>query len=143
MRLLIDTHLLLWAAATPERLSPRAVARLEATDNRLLFSAASLWEIAIKAALGRSDFTVDPRRLRQGLIDNDYEELPLTGAHAGAHGCPGDRSTDDLILEVGPGAGECGSLRLAGIVRVRRQGGAGPHRRLTTRQAETQGGGEK
>ncbi len=84
MRLLIDTHLLLWAAATPERLSPRAVARLEATDNRLLFSAASLWEIAIKAALGRSDFTVDPRRLRQGLIDNDYEELPLTGAHAGA-----------------------------------------------------------
>ncbi len=82
MKLLIDTHLLLWAAAMPDRLSPRAVARLEAPDNRLLFSAVSLWEIAIKAALGRSDFTVDPRRLRQGLIDNDYEELPLTGAHA-------------------------------------------------------------
>ncbi len=82
MKLLIDTHLLLWAAAMPERLSPRAVARLEAPENRLLFSAASLWEIAIKATLGRSDFTVDPRRLRQGLIDNGYEELPLTGAHA-------------------------------------------------------------
>jgi PIN domain nuclease of toxin-antitoxin system len=82
VKLLIDTHLLLWAAAMPDRLSPRAVARLEAPDNRLLFSAVSLWEIAIKAALGRSDFTVDPRRLRQGLIDNDYEELPLTGAHA-------------------------------------------------------------
>jgi len=81
VKLLIDTHLLLWAAATPERLSPRAVARLEAPENRLLFSAASLWEIAIKAALGRSDFTIDPRRLRQGLIDNGYEELPLTGAH--------------------------------------------------------------
>ncbi len=82
MKLLIDTHLLLWAAAMPQRLSPRAVARLEAPENRLQFSAASLWEIAIKAGLGRSDFTVDPRRLRQGLIDNDYEELPLTGAHA-------------------------------------------------------------
>jgi len=82
VKLLIDTHLLLWAAAMPERLSPRAVARLEAPENRLLFSAASLWEIAFLAALGRSDFTVDPRRLRQGLIDNDYEELPLTGAHA-------------------------------------------------------------
>jgi PIN domain nuclease of toxin-antitoxin system len=82
VKLLIDTHLLLWAAAMPERLSPRAVARLEAPENRLLFSAASLWEIAIKATLGRSDFTVDPRRLRQGLIDNGYEELPLTGAHA-------------------------------------------------------------
>ncbi len=73
---------MLWAAATPERLSPRAVAYLEARDNRLIFSAASLWEVAIKAVLGRSDFTVDPRRLRQGLIDNGYEELPLTGAHA-------------------------------------------------------------
>jgi PIN domain nuclease of toxin-antitoxin system len=82
VKLLIDTHLLLWAAAMPQRLSPRAVARLEAPENRLQFSAASLWEIAIKAGLGRSDFTVDPRRLRQGLIDNDYEELPLTGAHA-------------------------------------------------------------
>ncbi len=82
MRLLLDTHLLLWAAATPERLSPRAVARLEAPDNRLFFSAASLWEVAIKTGLGRRDFAVDPRRLRQGLIDNGYEELPLTGAHA-------------------------------------------------------------
>lgn len=58
------------------------MARLEAPDNRLLFSAASLWEIAIKTALGRSDFTVDPRRLRQGLIDNGYEKLTQTGAHA-------------------------------------------------------------
>lgn len=84
MKLLLDTNLLLWAAAAPERLSPRAVARLEAPGDRLVFSAASLWEVAIKAGLGRSDFTVDPRRLRQGLIDNGYEELAVTGAHAAA-----------------------------------------------------------
>lgn len=82
MKLLLDTRLLLCAAAMPERLSPLAVARLEARDNRLVFSAASLWEVAIKAGLGRSDFIVDARRLRQGLIDNGYEELSLTGAHA-------------------------------------------------------------
>jgi PIN domain nuclease of toxin-antitoxin system len=48
----------------------------------LQFSAASLWEVAIKHGLGRSDFKVDPRLLRRGLIDNGYEELPVTSAHA-------------------------------------------------------------
>jgi PIN domain nuclease of toxin-antitoxin system len=49
-----------------------------------LFSAASVWEIAIKASLGRDDFTVDSRVLRRGLLDNGYEELPISGAHAAA-----------------------------------------------------------
>jgi PIN domain nuclease of toxin-antitoxin system len=50
--------------------------------NELLFSAASLWEVAVKATLGRPDFQVDPRLLRRGLIDNGYTELPVTSQHA-------------------------------------------------------------
>ena len=82
MKLLLDTHLLLWAAGQPERLSPFARTLLDNPDNMLLFSAASLWEIAIKRGLGRDDFRADPRLLRRGLLDNGYDELPVTGEHA-------------------------------------------------------------
>lgn len=82
MRLLLDTHLLLWAAGHPDRLSPLAYALLDNPANELVFSAASLWEVAIKRSLGRDDFRVDPRLLRRGLLDNGYIELPITGAHA-------------------------------------------------------------
>lgn len=82
MILLLDTHLLLWAAGTPDRLSTEARLLLEEPDNQLAFSAASLWEIAIKRGLGRSDFQVDPRLLRRGLTDNGYRELAITGEHA-------------------------------------------------------------
>lgn len=82
MKLLLDTHLLLWAAGSPERLSPAARALLEDPENELLFSAASLWEIAIKRGLGRDDFKVDARVLRRGLLDNGYSELPIASAHA-------------------------------------------------------------
>ena len=50
--------------------------------NQLVFSSASLWEIAIKRGLGRADFQVDPRVLRRSLVDNDYAELAITGEHA-------------------------------------------------------------
>jgi len=82
MKLLLDTHLLLWAASGPDRLSPAALALIEDPDNSLMFSAASLWEITIKQGLGRSDFQVDPRLLRRGLIDNGYIELSITSDHA-------------------------------------------------------------
>jgi PIN domain nuclease of toxin-antitoxin system len=82
MRLLLDTHLLLWAAGRPEHLPPAARTLLDDPANELLFSAASLWEIAIKRGLGRSDFRVDPRILRRGLLDNGYCELPVTSEHA-------------------------------------------------------------
>jgi PIN domain nuclease of toxin-antitoxin system len=81
MKLLLDTHLLLWAAGSPERLPLDARPLLEAPENQLLFSAASLWEIAIKRGLGRADFQVDPRVLRRGLLDNGYVELPITSEH--------------------------------------------------------------
>lgn len=82
MKLLVDSHLLLWAAGSPERLPAKARSLFEDPDHALLFSAASLWEIAIKRGLGRSDFQVDPRLLRRGLLDNGYGELPVTSEHA-------------------------------------------------------------
>ncbi|OJZ21744.1 MAG: twitching motility protein PilT [Thiobacillus sp. 65-29] len=82
MKLLLDTHLLLWAAGTPDRLPVAARALMEDPRNTLLFSAASLWEIAIKRGLGRADFQVDARVLRRGLLDNGYEELQITSEHA-------------------------------------------------------------
>ncbi|RDL46911.1 hypothetical protein BLJAPNOD_05747 [Ensifer sp. M14] len=82
MKLLLDTHLLLWAAGEPGKLPPAVLAEIENTDNVLLFSAASLWEVTIKRGLGRADFTVDPRVLRRGLIDNGYQELAITSEHA-------------------------------------------------------------
>jgi PIN domain nuclease of toxin-antitoxin system len=75
MKLLLDTHLLLWAAGSPDQLSAVARPLLEDPSNELIFSAASLWEIAIKRGLGRSDFQVDARVLRRGLLDNGYQEL--------------------------------------------------------------------
>ncbi len=82
MKFLIDTHLLIWAANEPEKLSGKAVSLMTNPEHELLFSAASIWEIAIKNGLGRDDFKVDARLLRRGLLDNDYTELPITSAHA-------------------------------------------------------------
>lgn len=86
MRLLLDTHLLLWAAGEPDKLSARARTLMEDPGNDLVFSAASLWEITIKTRLGRADFQVDPHLLRRGLIENGYEELPIISQHALAVG---------------------------------------------------------
>jgi PIN domain nuclease of toxin-antitoxin system len=82
MKLLLDTQLLLRAAGQPERLSARAKRLLNDPGNELLFSAASLWEITIKTALGREDFRVEPRVLRRALLDNGYVEVPVTSEHA-------------------------------------------------------------
>jgi PIN domain nuclease of toxin-antitoxin system len=82
LKLLLDTQILLWAAGQPERLSAAARKQLRDPKNELLFSAASLWEIAIKSSLGRADFRVEPRLLRRGLLDNGYTELPVTSEHA-------------------------------------------------------------
>ena len=82
MKCLLDTHLLIWAASSPDRLSRAARERIEDPDNELVFSVASLWEIVIKAGLGRDDFRVDAGRLSRGLTDNGYAELAIEGRHA-------------------------------------------------------------
>jgi PIN domain nuclease of toxin-antitoxin system len=82
MKLLLDTHVLLWAANEPKRLPKAARILIEDLENEILFSAASLWEIAIKSGLGREDFRVNARLLRRGLLDNGYTEVPITSEHA-------------------------------------------------------------
>ena len=82
MKLLLDTHLLLWVAGLPEKLPNTARQLIEDPEHELFFSAANLWEIAIKKSLGRSDFQVDTRLLRRGLLDNGYTELPIFSEHA-------------------------------------------------------------
>ncbi len=89
MKLLLDTHILLWAAGEPEKLSESARARLTAAENTLFFSAASIWEIVIKLGLGRDDFKVDPHRLRKMLVVHGYTEISVSSEHAlRVHGLP-------------------------------------------------------
>ena len=84
MTILLDTHILLWAAGAPERLPSHARAAIEDPRNDLVYSAASVWEVAIKSGRGRADFSVDARVLRHRLLAHGYTELPVTGAHAAA-----------------------------------------------------------
>ena len=81
MRVLLDTHLLLWAVAGSDRLPGQAQALLEDGANEVYCSAASLWEIAIKLGLRRPDFEVDLPTLRSVLPEMAIEELPVTGSH--------------------------------------------------------------
>lgn len=82
MRLLLDTHLLIWVAEGSARLPASVRASIEDPDFTPVFSIASLWEIAIKRSLGRPDFRIDSRILYRGLIESEYEELPVLGKHA-------------------------------------------------------------
>jgi PIN domain nuclease of toxin-antitoxin system len=84
MRVLLDTHFVLWVSNEPSRL-PRAVAALlESPDVLPYFSVASIWEISIKAGLKRPEFNVDPGQLRLALLDNGYQELNIDSRHATA-----------------------------------------------------------
>jgi PIN domain nuclease of toxin-antitoxin system len=82
VKVLLDTQLLLWAAGQPERLPVAARRIIDDDRNQLMFSAASLSEVAIKSGLGREDFRADARLLRRGLLDNGYGELAIGGDHA-------------------------------------------------------------
>ena len=100
MRLLLDTHLLVWAMGEPERLPACCVAMLEDPSNSLVFSVASLWELVIKQALGRPDFNLEPSLLRQALLDGGWQELPIEASHALAvsHLPPLHRDPFDRLL---------------------------------------------
>ncbi|MGH7844755.1 MAG: type II toxin-antitoxin system VapC family toxin [Candidatus Binatia bacterium] len=82
MRLLLDTHLLLWAAASSERLPAEAHELLEDQRNELYYSAASIWEIAIKSSLRRKDFRIDLPQLLATLPEMGLIELQVTAVHA-------------------------------------------------------------
>jgi len=79
---LLDTHVLLWSVASSRRLSKGARALIEDPGNEIFYSAASLWEIAIKAALRSSDFQVDLEALHTALPETGLTELPIRALHA-------------------------------------------------------------
>jgi PIN domain nuclease of toxin-antitoxin system len=82
MKILLDTHLILWAAGFPDELPIEAHRIIEEESNKLFFSAASIWEIAIKASFQKVNFQIDVRVLRRNLLDNGYIELPIESSHA-------------------------------------------------------------
>lgn len=82
MRLLLDTHFLLWSMAASRRLPPAVRELLTDPQNAVFYSAASIWEIAIKSALRRRDFHIELPRLLRALPRAGFEELPVSAAHA-------------------------------------------------------------
>ena len=111
MKLLLDTHLLVWAMGEPERLDPALVRLLEDPMNTPVFSVASLWELVIKRGLDWPDFHLEPPMLRQALLEAGWRELPVeahqvlaVGQLPGLHRDPFDRlllaqaQADGLLL---------------------------------------------
>ena len=82
MRILLDTHLLLWAVASSRRLPKEARSLILDTVNEVFYSAASVWEVAIKSTLRRGDFKANPTVLVRALARSGFSELPVTAAHA-------------------------------------------------------------
>lgn len=80
MRLLLDTHLLLWTVLGAERAKP-VQPMVEDDENIIFFSVVSVWEVAIKHDLGRPDFRVDAAWLRKQLLGAGFEELTVLGDH--------------------------------------------------------------
>ena len=86
MKLLLDTHLLLWASEDSPRLPALASSMIADSENDLVFSVASIWEISIKHAKGLETFHASPGTVWEGLLENGYSELAVLGKHAVAAG---------------------------------------------------------
>ena len=84
LKILLDTPIILQAAADSDRLSAKARRLLLDEDNELFFSAASIWEISVLGSIDKSALAADPRLLRRGLLDSGYKEVPISAAHAAA-----------------------------------------------------------
>jgi PIN domain nuclease of toxin-antitoxin system len=82
MKLLVDTHLLLWTASTSRFVSEEARALIDAPGNELLFSVATIWETAIKYGLRKPHFGFEPRRFRENLLRTGFRELEISSEHA-------------------------------------------------------------
>ena len=77
MRVLLDTHILLWAVGDPATLPREARQAILDPANDVLFSAASIWEIAIKSQLRRRDFVADPAAVARAAVDSGFDELSV------------------------------------------------------------------
>ncbi len=111
MRLLVDTHVLLWIQFEPKKLPAPILKALSSSGNEVFFSAASIWEIAIKAQLKRTHFQVQPDHIAEAAMESGLRELPIYSAIAARvaqlpthHADPFDRllvaqaMADSLIL---------------------------------------------
>lgn len=81
MVVLLDTHILLWALDAPQRLPQAVAAQIESPETTVYFSAASIWEIAIKMAPGKTDFQYSPEDIAQAAKDTGFAELSVSAAH--------------------------------------------------------------
>jgi PIN domain nuclease of toxin-antitoxin system len=82
VRLLLDTHVLCWAAFDRKKLSARMAAAIDDHANEISFSVAAIWELAVKYGSGDPDYDYNPRVLRTHAFRNGYLELAMTGEHA-------------------------------------------------------------
>ena len=108
MRLLLDTHILVWSLTEPTRLSGTTRAKIEDDSNTILFSPVSIWEIAIKSALAKSDFVYDPSLILSGALAASFVEMCITskaammaGALPAIHRDPFDRMLIAQTLQDG------------------------------------------
>jgi len=84
VKILLDTHIVLWALADSPRLPEAARKIIMDEDNHILFSAASVWEVAIKHSLSPEQMPVSGADLLDCVRDAGYFELPVTSVHAAA-----------------------------------------------------------
>ena len=82
MNFLLDTHILIWVAISPHKISSELSSLLSDPSNHLYYSSASFWEISIKESLGKKDFKVSSKKLHDGLIENGYKEIKVSALHA-------------------------------------------------------------
>ena len=82
MNFLLDTHILIWVAISPHKISSELPILLSDPSNHSYFSSASIWEISIKESLGKKDFKFSSKKLYDGLIENGYKELKVSALHA-------------------------------------------------------------
>lgn len=82
MKLLLDTHVLLWALIDPQRLGDGLQAALRNPAMRVHFSAASIWEVAIKRGLGRPDFPFEPDEISREALAAGFDALAIDHRHA-------------------------------------------------------------
>jgi PIN domain nuclease of toxin-antitoxin system len=102
MRVLTDTHILLWSLLRPARLDAACRDVLESPEHQVFFSAVNIWEIAIKRALDRPDFDVEPDAVYRAALETGFRELPISAFHAAAvrHLPPHHRDPFDRLLIV-------------------------------------------
>ena len=85
MKLLLDTHIWLWWNANPTKLSTSVLAQISDSDNEVYFSAASVWEMAIKARIGKLPLSDSVANYVATRLKRDrFRELPITHVHAAA-----------------------------------------------------------